>query len=323
MEGEPDELLADAFAIVQREGRVNAEAVADELGIDIERTYALLVNLSDLAAIRPYYNPELGEKPSQKDYPAAFETLARDKDMLTEYDDNHDFEAEGFTGDGQPRPLSNPQMQLEAEQSHTYKGVSVPKRLVILCAGPFVNLLLAFVLATGLFMATEYKVAKNVNVVGEVTQGSLAEAAGLKSGDTIVSVGDTAVTDWVSISDALAKAREEGKDFTITYERDGKQTSALVDMPENEIDALSKLDGLFCPAGHVLDTLEPDSVDDCADNLFASSLLQRFFIERDRSEHPPRDGFDRIRAAIPFADFLFGYKIRKHLLDLITPDGGG
>ena len=234
MEGEPDDLLADAFAIVQREGRVDAEAVASELGIDLERTYALLVNLSDLAAIRPYYNPELGERPSQKDYPAAFETLARDKDMLTEYDDDHDFEAEGFSDAGHPRPLADPEAQLAIEQSHTYKGVSVPKRLAILCAGPFVNLLLAFVLATGLFMATEYKVAKNVNVVGEVTQGSLAEAAGLKSGDTILSVGDTAVTDWVSISDALAKAREEGKDFTITYERDGKQVSALVDMPENE-----------------------------------------------------------------------------------------
>ena len=35
MEGEDDELAAPAFAIVQREGRVDVTALAEELGIDI------------------------------------------------------------------------------------------------------------------------------------------------------------------------------------------------------------------------------------------------------------------------------------------------
>lgn len=234
MEGEYDELLPQAFAIVQREGRVDVADVAKELGIDVERGYALMVNLSDLAAIRPYYNPDLGEKPTQRDYPAAFETIARDANMLTEYDDGHDFSTEGSTGDAEPRPLADPAEQLAREESHTYKGVSVPKRLVMLFAGPFVNLLLAFVMATGLFMATEYQMVKDVNVVGAVTEGSLAQAAGLKAGDTILQVGDTSVDSWVAVSEALAKMREAGGDFTITYERDSARQTALIDMPEGQ-----------------------------------------------------------------------------------------
>lgn len=234
MELAEDELLAPAFAIVQREGRVSAEALANELGIELDRAYALLVGLSDLAAIRPFYDPELGEHPMQKDYPAAFETLARDAHMLTEYDKGHDFTLPGSTQAAQARPLEDAAAQLEEESKRTYRGICFAKRVVILCAGPLVNLILAFVIATAGFMAVEYSVVDNVNVVGTVTEGSLAEAAGIQPGDKILQVGDTGITDWVGVSEALGAACEAGEDFQVVYERNGERLSAQIDLPENE-----------------------------------------------------------------------------------------
>lgn len=234
MEGEDDELLAPAFAIVQREGRVHVEDLAKELDIESDRAYAILVNLADLAAIRPFYDPDLGEYPTQRDYPAQFETIARDANMLTDYDDGHDFSTEGSTGDAEPRPLADPDAQLAAEVSHTYKGVSVPKRLVMLMAGPLVNVLLAFVMVTGVYMNTEFDMYVNKNVIGSVVEDSPAALAGLEAGDTIVQVGDTKTDDWVAVSDALKEYREAKEDFSIVYERDGEQATALVDLPEDE-----------------------------------------------------------------------------------------
>lgn len=234
MEIMEDELLASAFSIVQREGRVRAEDLAAELGIELDRAYTLLVGLADLAAIRPYYDPELGEQPNQKDYPASFETLARDANMLTEYDKGHDFSLPGSTEAGQPRPLHNAEDQLAQESAKTYRGMGFAKRIVILCAGPLVNLILAFVLVTGAFMAVEYPVLENINVIGAVTEDSYAEAAGLKAGDTIVRIGDTTTSDWMDVSDALHAACEAGEDFSIAYERDGKQHEAVVDLPEGQ-----------------------------------------------------------------------------------------
>ena len=234
MEGEYDELQASAFAIVQREGIVEAEALATELDVDVERAYTLLLGLSDLAAIKPYYDPKRGERPNQREYPAAFCTVARDANMLTEYDDGHDFSLPGFTDEGEPRPLSDAQEQLNSELSHTYKGVSVPKRLVMLMAGPLVNLLLAFVLVTGVYATTEFSYYVNQNVLGEVSQNSLAQEAGLQPGDVIVRVGDVEVKDWNGLHEVLGKSCAAGQDFDIVYERDGVQATAHIDLPEGE-----------------------------------------------------------------------------------------
>lgn len=234
MEYSDDALLARAFSIVQREGRVSAEDVAQELEIDIDRSYSLMVSLSDLAAIRPYYDPELGEYPAQRNYPERFETVARDANLLTVYDKGHDFDAPGATLDAQPRPLCDAEGQLATEVGRTYAGISFLKRIVILIAGPLTNLLLAFVLVTSAYMTMEYSVPLNTNVLGEVHEGSLAEAAGLEAGDVVLSVDGTEVADWDGVSQAMSAAREKGEDFEVVYERDGARRTALVDMPEGD-----------------------------------------------------------------------------------------
>ncbi len=235
MEGEHDELLAPCFAIVQREGRVSIDDVARELGIDQERVLALLLTLSDWASIRPYYDAEKGEYVGQREWPDSFETLARDADMLTEYDAGHDLTQPGSTGAGESRPLAvEPSEALAFERSHTYLGKGFLKRIVILCAGPFVNLLLAFVIVTAALSTVGVNTIVNSNVLGGVEDGSYAQSAGLVAGDAIVKVNDTATGDWTSLCDALDVVLAEGKDFTVTYEHDGKESVSTVDLPEGE-----------------------------------------------------------------------------------------
>ena len=244
--GGDDELLAPALAIVQREGRVRADALAEELGCDVSRAYALLATLSDWAAIRPYYDPELGEKPTQSDYPQAFETLARDANLLTEYDDGHDFEAAGTTAAGEARPLENPAEQLEVERSHTYLGCSFPKRVAILVAGPAVNVILAFVLVVGTYLTME--VPLNTPVIGTVDAGSIAEAAGVLPGDEVMTIDGEPVESWEDIATELGTAREAQKDFVMVVKRDGEEQSLTVDLPEGEtVDAI----GVRCSIYHL------------------------------------------------------------------------
>lgn len=240
MEGTTDELLAPALALLTSRGRVRADVLARELGVDVERSYSLLSTLCDWAAARPYYDPELGEDPSQRDWPAAFEAPARDASLLTEYDRGHDFSTPGSTSAGEPHPCDlTPDELLEHERARTYQGVGFVKRCAMLLAGPLVNVVLAFVLVTGAFMVQGVSYVSNVSTISGVEAGSPAEAAGLRAGDTIIEVDGTSVDTWEELSERLAAACESGDDFELTYERDGTLETAAIEVPDGE-----KLDGI-------------------------------------------------------------------------------
>ncbi len=235
MEGHDDEMLAPALDLVMSRGRIRADELAGELGIEVDRAYDLLATLSDWAAIRPYYDRALGETPGQADWPAAFETLARDANNLTEYDRGHDFALPGSTEAGQPHPTGMDAASfLEQERSHTYLGVGFLRRVFMLLAGPLVNVLLAFVIVTCAFMVQEYRYAPNVSTIGGVDAGTPAEQAGFEAGDTITSVGGVEVSTWEDLVDALAPYLESGTDVELTYERGGVEGTALLDLPDGE-----------------------------------------------------------------------------------------
>lgn len=231
MEGELDDLLADALGIVQREGRVLASDLAAELGVDEERAYRLLEVLSDMGSIRPFYDPERDEHPGQSEYPAAFETLQRDAAMLTEYDVDHDFSSAGTTPGGSPRPVADAAGLLAADMARTYRGKSFVKRVLILLAGPLVNIALSFVLIVASLTIVGVEVNVNSNTLGGVTSGSLAADAGLKEGDTIMRLGSHDVTSWVSLAEAIDMTLEQGDDFIVAYERDGETFETTVTLP--------------------------------------------------------------------------------------------
>lgn len=235
MEGSQDELLPECFAIVQREGRVLASDVAAELGVDLDRAYDLLATLCDWASIRPYYDPDKGESPNQGSFPEAFETLARDAHMLTEYDSGHDFSQDGSTTYAEPRPVTDPDAALADEKGHTYLGKGFLRRVLTLFAGPLVNVVVAFAIVTASLSIVGVTAAVNSNKLGGVESGSYAYKAGLRAGDRITAIGGTSTSDWNGVVRALDGVLGTRKDFTVTYERSGKSHTANVSVSGKKV----------------------------------------------------------------------------------------
>ena len=89
------------------------------------------------------------------------------------------------------------------------------KRVAVIAAGPGANILLARVLFTGLYRTS---VGRATTTVESVSAGSPATKAGLRSGDTIVSINDT----HVGAGDiAQSIASSDGKPLTLMVARDG------------------------------------------------------------------------------------------------------
>lgn len=233
MEGSTDELLAPALDLVTRRGRIRVCDLAAELGVDEDRAYGILDTLVDWASVRPHYDPELGERPDQSSYPAVFESVARDAALLTEYDRGHDFARPGSTPAGVPRATGlSPEEFLSRERARTYQGVGFVKRFVMLAAGPLVNVLLAFVIVTTAIMVRGVDYVANVSTVGSVTAGSPAAEAGIESGDVLTSVDGRVVSTWEDVIDALSEPLAEGRDFEVSYERDGASHEVTIDLPD-------------------------------------------------------------------------------------------
>jgi len=105
------------------------------------------------------------------------------------------------------------------------------QRLIIAFAGPFMNVVLAVVLLTGLFMVKYPKELDSVppGTIGYVAEGSPAAKAGLRPGDRIVEIdGESGVT-W---DDILVKELSgAGRPLHIVVLRDGKRLPVTV-VPE-------------------------------------------------------------------------------------------
>lgn len=234
MEGDDDPLLPKAFALVQEHGRIDAAEVANQLGIEEGEAYVLLATLVDRAAIRAYYNEELGEYKYQSDWPRAFETQQRDGKLLTEYDRGHDFTEPGTTAAGEPRSCEDYEAFLREETSRTYQGKGFIARVITLVAGPLVNIICAIAILVGSLMIIGVQTVANSNELGGVAVGSLAEQAGLEAGDRILQLGGQDVKDWVSLCDAIDKSLETGENIPVAYERDGETFETTIVMPEDE-----------------------------------------------------------------------------------------
>ncbi len=84
-----------------------------------------------------------------------------------------------------------------------FLAAPVWKRILIVAAGPVMNLLLPFVVFTGVLMVGEEQA---VAIVGEVTADSPAAKAGLLPEDHVLAVNGAAVTTWNDVVDAMDAA---------------------------------------------------------------------------------------------------------------------
>lgn len=227
--------LARVLACVQAHGRVSVADVADELGITGDEALAALVTLADWSSIRPFYNPELGEKPSQSTWPAAFETLARDAQMRTEFDRGHDFGGDGASEAGEARPIEGEADAFtESERSRTYLGLGFWKRAVVLVAGPLVNVVFAFAIVCAAFMVKGIPASSSEAVIGMVAEQGIAASSGIEPGDRVLAVDGEQVDSWTSFTSAMKPYLEQGRDFTLTVEREGSQVDLAVDLPDGQ-----------------------------------------------------------------------------------------
>ncbi|MEN2737663.1 site-2 protease family protein [Microbacterium sp. X-17] len=140
----------------------------------------------------------------------------------------------------------------EGEEDRTFYRLPVWKRIVIMFGGPFMNLLIAVVLFGVLLMG--FGTAQNSLTIGTVSQcvqpttsasqtcGSDAKqgpaaAAGLKPGDTIVSIGGKKMTSWAQ-STAIIRA-SENTPLTVVLRRDGQERTVVLTPMTNTV---AKLD---------------------------------------------------------------------------------
>ena len=93
------------------------------------------------------------------------------------------------------------------------------KKVAVIAAGPFTNLLLAVVLFVGVFMVSQVKLTRTVDTV---IRGKPAAAAGLHAGDRIVTVAGHRVT-----PDDISKSSNatHGRPFTIVVVRGGHRVT--------------------------------------------------------------------------------------------------
>ena len=105
-----------------------------------------------------------------------------------------------------------------AERKHMLAFKPVGQRAAVAAAGPFANFLLAIVLLTGLFL---YSGHTSVGpVIGQISKGSAAEAAGIKTGDRVTKIGDVAIDDFQQLPEIISTGG--GETLRMDLVRDGK-----------------------------------------------------------------------------------------------------
>ena len=121
-----------------------------------------------------------------------------------------------------PGETDDPALLATPEETLTHKPTW--QKLAIVFAGPAMNL----VLPVAVFMVTlGIGMPRPTPVIGSVEPGSPAALVGLRPGDQIERVGDTAVEWWVDFEDVV-RARP-GEPIQVSYTRDGEVESVVIE----------------------------------------------------------------------------------------------
>lgn len=108
----------------------------------------------------------------------------------------------------------------------SYSSKSNPQKIAILLAGVTMNIIIAFV-AVSIALCIS---GVPSNTLDSVQAGSPADEAGLRAGDTIVSIDGERTGSWEDVVEGISSYRGDGA-IEIGYERDGKTGTVSV-VPE-------------------------------------------------------------------------------------------
>ena len=124
-----------------------------------------------------------------------------------------------------------------------FMSKSVIEKIWILSAGVLMNVLIAFILFSGIsYVQGKPEVIDKGAIIGEVVSGNSADKAGLKSGDEIISINNQSINKWIDLQTILRPIPNTPIDVNII--RDGKElnfsftTSSNFIPNENGIDTI-------------------------------------------------------------------------------------
>lgn len=182
--GPEDDLLAPALGALVDAGQLGATDLAKRLGVPRERATALITTLEDYVAAAP-----MDDWPEDR---ALVERLAgeSDEDLLARV------------------------------RATVYRGQPAWKRITILAMGVLVNLATAVLVFTVVLSTFGHYVYSEANIVGSVSAGSPAAAAGLKVGDTVVAIDGERITSWQQLPNAV-RTHRPGETVGISITREG------------------------------------------------------------------------------------------------------
>jgi len=180
--GVEDELLGAALGRIVDARHIDVGTLAQDLGVPRERARELLTTLEDYLAAEPI-----------DDWPESRALVER---------------AEGETDE----------QLLNRVRSSVYRGQSTLKRITILAMGVLFNLLTAIIIFT--VTLSIWGLPSATRTIDLVQQGSAAEKAGVRVGDTVLAVNDTLTPAWENAR-AIIAASKPGDTLALTVEREG------------------------------------------------------------------------------------------------------
>ena len=103
-----------------------------------------------------------------------------------------------------------------------FMSKSVIQKIWILSAGVLMNVLIAFILFSGIsYVQGKPEVIDKGAIIGEVVSGNSADKAGLKSGDEIISINNQSINKWIDLQTVLRPIPNTPIDVNII--RDSKE----------------------------------------------------------------------------------------------------
>ena len=113
------------------------------------------------------------------------------------------------------------------DAERAFNNQHVLKRMAVVSAGPIFNLALALVMFFGLYFVSGIQVIPPE--IGQITDDSPAEKAGLMKGDTVIAIQGEKVEEWADIKALVQNGA--GKPLAVTIQRQGRRIEVTV-VPE-------------------------------------------------------------------------------------------
>ncbi|PLK23945.1 RIP metalloprotease RseP [Porphyrobacter sp. TH134] len=124
-----------------------------------------------------------------------------------------------FKGDMNPASVPDPAAPVE---EGSFQHAALWKRALIVAAGPVTNLVIAIAIFAAFFAIIGKPVIvgeEDSRTIGAFSEGSVAEAAGLKVGDVVVAIDGRPIRDFTDMKTKIAL--NPGKQMVFTVERAG------------------------------------------------------------------------------------------------------